>query len=277
MADVRRAQRDSGDQGRHDAEREDRAPAPPNAAATACRRSARRSSTARTRTAGPTQITTIAARRPEGVPPVAVVERDTSAGEDRDDEEAPVDRRVLEHRVDPVERRVRVSDDHLRVPEDVAGRVLVDRRSRRTPPPSPELRVQEVSQRRLQARRASESAISPNGSQKNSSATAPSCRSSVHSEREAGPGDERRQRPRQRPSSRVRRVAADELQAEQQRRADDDGVAAGEQVRVGRRRRAPGSAPATQASAATAISHGQRRNSSAIATAPIAPTTAAAA
>jgi hypothetical protein len=46
--------------------------------------------------------------------------------DDRDDEEAPVDRRVVEDRVDAEERRVRVPDDHLRVPEDVARRVLVD-------------------------------------------------------------------------------------------------------------------------------------------------------
>src|SRR5262249_42117989 len=47
-------------------------------------------------------------------------------GEDRNDEKAAVDGRVPEDRVDAVERRIRVVDADLRVPEDVPGLVLVD-------------------------------------------------------------------------------------------------------------------------------------------------------
>ena len=46
-------------------------------------------------------------------------------GEDPDDEVAPVDRRVPEHRVDAEERRVRVPDLHLGIPEDLTRRPLV--------------------------------------------------------------------------------------------------------------------------------------------------------
>ena len=56
-------------------------------------------------------------------------QHDDEARDDRDHEEAPVDRRVVEDRVDAVEpptRRVRVVDLHLRVPEDVARLVLDD-------------------------------------------------------------------------------------------------------------------------------------------------------
>ena len=65
--------------------------------------------------------------RPERV--AAPAQDHDHAGEDRDDEEPSVDRRVVEHRVDAVEpaaRRVGVVDPHLRVPEDVARLVLDD-------------------------------------------------------------------------------------------------------------------------------------------------------
>ena len=90
------------------------------------------------------------------------------------------------------------------------------------------------SQRRLQASRASDTASRPNGSQKKSSATAPSCRSFVHSEAEPAPGDEQRERPGERPELPRAVVAADQLPAEQHRRAGDHGVERDEQVRVGR-------------------------------------------
>ena len=54
-----------------------------------------------------------------------LVEDDDDAREDRDDEEAPVHRRVVEDRVDAEERRVRVRDAHAGVPEDVAREPLV--------------------------------------------------------------------------------------------------------------------------------------------------------
>jgi len=58
------------------------------------------------------------------------VDDEHEARQDRDSEEAAVDRRVPEGGIDPVERRVSVADAHLRVPEDVAGLVLVDAEQR---------------------------------------------------------------------------------------------------------------------------------------------------
>ena len=59
---------------------------------------------------------------PQGARP----EHDHERGEHRDDEKAPVDRGVPEERVDPVERRVGVGDEQLRVPEDVSCDPLLD-------------------------------------------------------------------------------------------------------------------------------------------------------
>jgi len=58
--------------------------------------------------------------------PVAAEEDGDEAGKDRDDEEAPVDRRIPKDGVDAVERRVGVADLDLRIPEDVPRLVLVD-------------------------------------------------------------------------------------------------------------------------------------------------------
>src|SRR5439155_16367160 len=47
------------------------------------------------------------------------------ARQDRDNEEASVDRGIPEDRVDAVEVCIRITDQYLRIPEDVAGLVLV--------------------------------------------------------------------------------------------------------------------------------------------------------
>jgi len=63
---------------------------------------------------------------PDQQPPIAAEQDCDEAREDRDDQEAPVDRRVPEDRVDAVEGRVGVGHKQLRVPEDVARLILVD-------------------------------------------------------------------------------------------------------------------------------------------------------
>ena len=65
-------------------------------------------------------------RGAEQHPPVAREQHCHEQGEDRDHQEAPVDGRVPEDRVDPIEGREGVRDEQLRVPEDVARLVLVD-------------------------------------------------------------------------------------------------------------------------------------------------------
>ena len=90
------------------------------------------------------------------------------------------------------------------------------------------------SQRRFQARRAIETASRPNGSQKKSSATAPSCRSFVHSRLSPVQATSSDERPGQRPELPRPVVAADQLPAEQHRGTGDHGVERDEQVRVGR-------------------------------------------
>ena len=78
----------------------------------------------------PAHVITIVSDRGDRPERVAAAEQhDDEAREDRDDEEPPVDRRVVEDGVDAVEpaaRRVGVVDAHLRVPEDVARLVLDD-------------------------------------------------------------------------------------------------------------------------------------------------------
>jgi len=65
-------------------------------------------------------------RRAEQHPQVAREQHHHEQGEDRNHQEAPVDGRVPEDRVHPVEGREGVRDEQLRVPEDVARLVLVD-------------------------------------------------------------------------------------------------------------------------------------------------------
>ena len=91
-----------------------------------------------------------------------------------------------------------------------------------------------ASQRRFHASRASESASSPNGSQKKSSAIAPSCRSSVQASDRPVQAISAASGPGQRTELARAGVAADELEAEQHRRPRNDRVERQQQVRVGR-------------------------------------------
>ena len=130
----------------------------------------------------------------------------TSSGEDRDDEEAPVDGRVPEDRVDPVERRVGVRDDQLRVPEDVARLVLVDRRSPRTTSAiavSSTSRPSAISaapgkprERRSRAART--------GARRRAGRSRPVARPASRAIESPAPGDERRERPGERARARAR-------------------------------------------------------------------------
>src|SRR5262249_55397184 len=65
-------------------------------------------------------------RRRHDDAPRGSLDNEHETGEDRNDEKAAVDGRVPEDRVDAVERRIRVVDADLWVPEDVPGLVLVD-------------------------------------------------------------------------------------------------------------------------------------------------------
>src|SRR6185369_11576856 len=68
---------------------------------------------------------------------------------DRDDEETPVDRRVVEEGVDAEERGVRVPDVELRVLEDVPRLVLVEADAGEEERHRGELEVEELEAKRV--------------------------------------------------------------------------------------------------------------------------------
>jgi len=173
-------------------------------------------------------------RRPEQHAPVPREEHGYQQGEDRHDQETPVDGRVPEDRVHSVERREGVRDKQLRVPEDVACLVLVDpdrrederhrcqldeqadcdqpapREPRQHDRQQPEREVEEE-----QVDRALAQLLRPE-------------------DREPRPGDERRERPGNQAELSRPGVALQQLPGEQQRRGRDDRVHRHEQVRLGR-------------------------------------------
>jgi len=166
--------------------------------------------------------------------PVAGEQDRHQQGEDRDYEEAAVDRRVPEDRVDAVERRVGVGDEELRVPEDISRLVLVDpdrreherhrrhldeQRERPEPLPGeprqhdgeqPERQVEEE-----QVDRALANVVRPE-------------------DREADPGGEHRQGPRHDRELSRTRVSAPELPGQEEGGRGDDAVERDEQIRLGR-------------------------------------------
>jgi len=150
-------------------------------------------------------------RRPADEAPVACEQHHDQAGEDRDHQKASVDGRVPEDRVDAVEGRVRVRDEQLRVPEDVAVLVLVDpdhgedgrhRGQFRQQAERDEAAPAETGERdREQAEREEEEEQLDRSL---TDVTAPE-------EREAGPADEGRERPGDRAELSRPRVAFEQL------------------------------------------------------------------
>jgi len=172
--------------------------------------------------------------RADQQPAVTAEEHGDEAGEDGDGEEASVDRRVPEDRVDAVERCVGVRDEQLRVPEDVARLVLVDPDSReddrhrrhldeqaeRDQPAPPEAREHDREQAEWQVE---EEQVD---------------RALAHvarpEDREPGPRHESGERPGHRPKLAGAGITLDELPRKQQRGRRDDGVERHQQVRLGR-------------------------------------------
>ena len=167
-----------------------------------------------------------------------VPQHDDEAREDPDHEEAPVDRRVVEHRVDAVEpavRRVGIVHAHLRVPEDVARLVLHDPDHREHERHQRELDVERDDPRRAtrQGGRA-RSSRSANGSTKKSSSIAP-CRGSCDQRSASAlPADEERERPAEETELARAHVVAEELPRERERSDGDDPVQRKQQVRLRR-------------------------------------------
>jgi len=171
---------------------------------------------------------------PDQQAPIAREEHRNQAREDRHDEEAPVDRRVPEHRVDAVERGVGVPDLDLGVPEDLAGLVLVDpdrredegqcghldeQAERPEPPPlEPRQCDREQAEREVEEEQVDRPLAQVAGPE----------------DREAEPGDERRERPGDDAELLPPRVPAPELPGQQERGGRDDAVEGNEQVRFGR-------------------------------------------
>jgi len=167
-------------------------------------------------------------------PPVAFEEDDDQAGKDRDDQEAPVDRRVPEDRVDAVERRVGVADLDLRVPEDVVRLVLVEpdgsehERQRgqlheqgerpKPVPREPRQRDGKQAEREVEEEQV-DGALAQVAGPEN---------------REPDPGGERGERPRGDAELPHARVTAPQLPGEQERGRGHDAVHRHEQVRLGR-------------------------------------------
>ena len=166
--------------------------------------------------------------------PVAHEQHCYEAGEDGDHQETPVDRGVPEDRVHAVERRERVRDVQLRVPEDVAVLVLVDpdcceeechRRHLREQPEHPEPRPRQPRENdREQPEREEEE-------EQLDRALADVLRPE---DREPAPADEGGERPCDQPELLCTRVAVEELPGEEQRGGRDDAVHRHEQVRRGR-------------------------------------------
>ena len=166
--------------------------------------------------------------------PVPAEEHRDEAGENRNDQEAAVDRGIPEDRVDAVEGRVGIADLDLRVPEDIARLVLVDpdrsedERHRRDldeqakcPEPAPrEPREHECQQPERQVEeeqvdRALPEVVRPE-------------------HRQAAPGDEEGERPGDRAELAGAGVTLEQLPGDQQRGRRDHRVERNEQVGLGR-------------------------------------------
>ena len=173
----------------------------------------------------------VEAREP---PPAHAAKQDPSErGENADRQVTPVDRGVPEDRVDPEERRIGVPDDHLGVPEHIAGDPLVgaDRREgeRRADECDPKPRDVAASPRKPRKGESEESERQDEGSDVDRSL------SEVDGprKRQARPGDERCERNRNRPEFAGAVLARDdELPTERDRKRGHDDVEREQEVRV---------------------------------------------
>jgi hypothetical protein len=172
--------------------------------------------------------------RPEQHAPVACEQHRHEQREDRHHQEAPVDRRVPEDRVHPVEGRERVRDEQLGVPEDIARLVLVD----------PDRREDERHRRQLdQEADRDQAAPGETGEHDRQQAEREVEEEQVDralaqvlrpEDREARPGDEGGQRPGHRAELPRACVALEQFPREQDGRRGDDRVHRHEQIRLGR-------------------------------------------
>jgi len=161
-------------------------------------------------------------------------QHDHQQREDRDDEEAAVDGRVPEDGVDAEERRVRVRDEQLRVPEHVARLVLVD----------PDRREDDGHRRQLdeQTERDQSRPHEPGEHDREQAERQVEeeelDRSLPHvlrpEHRDPAPADERRERPGDDSQLLHALVALPELPRKEERRGRDDEVHRHEQVGLGR-------------------------------------------
>ena len=150
----------------------------------------------------------------------------------REHEEPPVHRRIPEHGVDAEEGRVRVRVDHLRVLEDVPRLVLVEADDRERERHHREHRVQ-----RPQAEPAPRQPREREREQRERDVEREQLdRAFVHvlapGKRQAGPADERRERPRCEAELPHAAVTLDELPREEDRRTEDDDVERHEELRA---------------------------------------------
>ena len=173
-------------------------------------------------------------RRPEHDAQVAGEQHHHEQRQDRHHQEAPVDGRVPEDRVDPVEGREGVRDEQLRVPEDIAGLVLVDpdrgedERHRRQLDEQPERDQAGPGEAGERDRQQAEWKVEEEQVDR---ALAQVLRPE---DRQARPGDEGCERPGDRAELARAGVALQQLPGEQQRSGRDDRVHRHEQVRLGR-------------------------------------------
>ena len=156
------------------------------------------------------------------------------AGQDRHSEKAPVDRRVVEDRVDPVERRVGVADDHLRVPEDVPRHVLVDADHGEHGRHRGELCVEEGRPAPVPGQSGEADREQPEGKPEREQGDRALPEVFAPGQREAAPGHERGERVGERAELARALVASRELPGEKQGAGDDDPVERDQQVGVRR-------------------------------------------
>ena len=172
--------------------------------------------------------------RSEDDPERARVQRDHQDRQHRDHQEAPVDRRVPEQRVDPVERRVDVPDEHLRVPEDVAVDPLLDPDRGEDDRHQGQLGVQGEHPAAAPVETGERNGEQAEGEVEGEELDRALANVLAPGEREAAPRDEGGERQRDRAELARPRVAAQELPGQRERRGGDHRVERHEQVRLGR-------------------------------------------
>ena len=172
------------------------------------------------------------------------VEHRHERDEDRDDEEAPVDRGVPEERVDAVERRVDVPDDHLRVPEDVARQPLVDADPGEHDRHRDQLEGERLQPASLPRQAREHQREQPERQVERRERHRSLTRAVAPEQRDSRPRDERCERPRERAELSRAAVAAEELPREREHARDARRRTAAGAGSPPRRRPSPARAPA---------------------------------